>query len=222
MAVLVRERGVLTLEDAIRKMTSFPAQRLGIGDRGVLMAFRRPLQEGDIVETNDFSGVVQDVNLRTTVVRTFDGKDVLIPNKSVFQNPLVNYSRTPDLRVDLSCGVAYGDDLEKAERVAVAAVEGVMARDPARPVELFYEAFGDSSINFTVRFWIAYRRQTDYLGARSEAVKRIKRAFDENGITIPFPIRTLDFGILGGEKLSEVLPDRWYQASSEGGEAALR
>ncbi len=183
---------------------------------GVLMAFRRPLENGDLVETNDFFGTVKDVNLRTTVLRTLDGKDVLIPNKAVFQNPIVNYSRTPDLRVDVGCGVSYGDDLEAAEQVAREAVSAVSARDTSRPVELFYEAFGDSSINFTVRFWIPFHRQPDYLGARSEAIKRIKRAFDEHGITIPFPIRTLDFGIVGGEKLSDVLPKRFYEERGDG------
>lgn len=173
---------------------------------GVMMAFRRPLQVNDVVETNEYSGVVEDVNLRTTIVRTFDGKHVLIPNSSVIQNPLVNYSRSPDLRVDLRCGVAYGDDLEAAERIAVSAVEGITERDPSRPVQLFWEEFGDSSINFVVVFWIMYRKQVDYLKARSAAIKRLKAAFDESGITIPFPIRTLDFGVVGGEKLNEVLP----------------
>lgn len=175
---------------------------------GVMMAFRRPLQIGDIVATNDFMGTVEDVNLRTTVLLTPDGKHAIIPNSSVFQNPIVNFSRSAELRVDLACGVAYGDDLEEAERLAVQAVEAVSSRDRRRDVELFYESFGDSSINFVVRFWIEYRGQKDFFAARSEAIKRLKRTFDENGITIPFPIRTLDFGVVGGVNLDEVLPNR--------------
>ncbi|MEX0599113.1 MAG: mechanosensitive ion channel family protein [Rhodothermales bacterium] len=77
-------------------------------------------------------------------------------------------------------------------------------RDTSTDVELYYDGFGDSSINFVVRFWIDYRNHSDYLGARSDAIKRIKKAFDENGITIPFPIRTLDFGVVGGVNLDEV------------------
>jgi small conductance mechanosensitive channel len=132
---------------------------------------------------------------------------VIIPNKDIFQNPLVNYSRNPVKRVDLACGVAYGDDLDKVERVAISAVEGLEQRKTDRDIGFFYEEFGGSSINFVVNFWIDYSAHGQFLSARSTAIKKLKRAFDENGITIPFPIRTLDFGVVGGEKLSDVLND---------------
>ncbi len=177
---------------------------------GILMSIRRPFTEGDIVKTNDYFGTVVDVNLRSTYLQTFQGQLVVIPNKEVFQSPLINYSKTQRQRIDLRCGVAYGDDLEQAEQVALEAVRSIDYRDQDRDVELYYEDFGDSSINFVVRFWIDFHKQTDFLKARSDAIKRIKRAFDENGITIPFPIRTLDFGVVGGEKLSEVLPQHLY------------
>ncbi len=177
---------------------------------GILMSIRRPFTEGDIVKTNDYFGTVVDVNLRSTYLQTFQGQLVVIPNKEVFQSPLINYSKTQRQRIDLRCGVAYGDDLEQAEQVALEAVRSIDYRDQDRDVDLYYEDFGDSSINFVVRFWIDFHKQTDFLRARSDAIKRIKRAFDENGITIPFPIRTLDFGVVGGEKLSEVLPQHLY------------
>ncbi|MEM9987520.1 MAG: mechanosensitive ion channel family protein, partial [Bacteroidota bacterium] len=72
-------------------------------------------------------------------------------------------------------------------------------------VEFYYQEFGSSSINFIVMFWIDFKKEGDYLSGKSEAIMRIKSAFDEAGITIPFPIRTLDFGIKGGEKLSSML-----------------
>lgn len=78
---------------------------------GVLMAFRRPIYIGDLIESNDFVGTVEEINLRTTVIRTADGKHVLIPNSEVLQNSIVNFSRSSELRVDLACGVSYGDDL---------------------------------------------------------------------------------------------------------------
>lgn len=177
---------------------------------GILISIRRPFKHGDIIESNDYFGTVHDVNLRTTIVRTFQGQQVIIPNKDIFQNPLVNYSKTTQRRVDLRCGVAYGDNLDEAERVAVDAVKGA---GDVQDVELFYEEFGDSSINFVLRFWVNFEKQTDFLGARSRAIKQLKDAFDERGITIPFPIRTLDFGVVGGEKLSEVLPQQFYAQS---------
>ncbi len=183
---------------------------------GIFLSIRRPFQEGDLIETNDYFGSVQEINLRATHVRTPQGQIVIIPNKEVFQNAIINYSRTRKRRVDLECGVAYGDDLEVARRVAVEAVEGGEVRDESRAVELFYNEFGGSSINFVVRFWIDFEaKQADYLAAQSEAVIRLKRAFDGAGITMPFPVRTLDFGVVGGINLNEVLPPSLYEQNGE-------
>ena len=177
---------------------------------GVLMAVRRPFELDDIIETNDHMGVVEELSLRSTLIRTFQGQVVMIPNKDIFGNPLVNYSTKRQRRVDLGCGVAYGDDLEKARDIAIKAIEKLELRDSSRDVELFYNEFGGSSINFTLRFWVDFGKQTDFLHAQSEAIIALKRAFDEGGITIPFPIRTLDFGVVGGEPLAEAVPDKWF------------
>lgn len=172
---------------------------------GVLLLTRRPFGANDVIKTNDFMGTVVDIDLRATVLRTFEGQLVTIPNSEVLQKPIVNFTASGQRRVDIPVGVSYGDDLVKARKVAVAAVEQITYRDTSRPVELFYEGFGDSSINFTLRFWIDFRTQPDFLLARSDAVMNIKAAFDANEITIPFPIRTLDFAKVGGETLSEVI-----------------
>jgi small conductance mechanosensitive channel len=176
---------------------------------GIILNIRNQFTEGDIIESGDFMGVVERVQLRATALRTFPGQRVLIPNAQVFKNPIVNYSQSGKRRVDISVGVAYGDDLAKARRTAVAAVEALAHRDRARDVELYYEGFGDSSINFQLRFWIDFRSQKDFLRARSDAIEAIKSAFDEAGITIPFPIRTLDFagGAVGGQGLGEALAE---------------
>ena len=118
---------------------------------------------------------------------------------------MINFSTTGKRRIDLGVGVSYGDDLDKARQLALEAVEAIPDRDPEGEVELFYQEFGSSSIDFVVRFWIDFQRQSQYLKARSEAVMAIKKAFDAHGITIPFPIRTLDFGIVGGERLADTL-----------------
>ncbi len=175
---------------------------------GILIAIRQPFELDDVVETNDYVGTIESVSLRSTSVRTFQGQIVLIPNKDIFGNPIVNYSATRKRRVDLSCGVAYGDDLEKARDLAIRAVESIEYLDTSKEVQLFYTEFGDSSINFNVRFWIDFKKQVDYLRAQSDAIMKIKKSYDDNGITIPFPIRTLDFGVVGGEKLAEALPPK--------------
>jgi small conductance mechanosensitive channel len=175
---------------------------------GIYLSIQHPFRPGHLIQSKDFLGIVERVRLRWTELRSQQGQVVLIPNKQVFENPITNYSTTGMRRVDLELGVSYGDDLDKVRRVAVQAVEKVSARKPDTDVELFFEEFGESSINLVVRFWIGFTsKQADYLQARSEAIERLKRAFEENGITIPFPIRTLDFGARSGEKLSEVLEE---------------
>ena len=175
---------------------------------GVIMAVQRPIRTGELVKTGDHIGVVQHIDLRTTEIRNMQGLQVIVPNKDIFQSPLVNYSRNGSRRVDLTVGVSYGDDLEQVERVTIAAVKGMDELLPDHEVELFYSDFGDSSINFTVRFWIKATSNKHYQDMRSRAIKAIKAAYDKEGITIPFPIRTLDFGIKGGEKLDAMLGER--------------
>ncbi|MCA9514891.1 MAG: mechanosensitive ion channel family protein, partial [Myxococcales bacterium] len=172
---------------------------------GVLLAINRPFEVGDLIESADFKGRVEQITLRWTQGRSLDGQVVFLPNKEVFENPITNYNRAPDRRVAVEIGVAYGDDLEKAEQIALSAVEKLGIHKPERPLELFYTAFGDSSINFVLRFWVE-SSQHAWLAARSAAIKAVKVAFDDAGITIPFPIRTLDFGVVGGEPLREALP----------------
>ncbi|WP_207420690.1 mechanosensitive ion channel family protein [Desertivirga brevis] len=170
---------------------------------GIVMSFTRPIEIGDLVKVKDYMGTVESIRLRDSIIRTFQGQTVYIPNKEIFQNPIENFTKFKKRRLDLLVGVSYGDDLEKVKKVALAAVQSVSHRSEKDPVELFYEEFSDSSINFSLRIWLNSTQQPVYLEARSQAVMFIKTAFDANNITIPFPIRTLDFGIKGGEKLSD-------------------
>ncbi len=172
---------------------------------GILLAVRKPFVHGDLIETNGSFGAVRDVNLRTTILNTPQGQIVLIPNREVFTNKVINYTHLGHRRVDLPVGVSYAEDLEQVREVAVAAISEVSSRNPKHETELLFDAFGDSSINLTVRFWIDFHHQVDYRKARSEAIVRIHQAFGREGISIPFPIRTLDFGITGGEPLSAML-----------------
>jgi|SRR6056297_167646 len=172
---------------------------------GVILSIRHPFGIGDIISTNDYYGTVTKLNLRNTILRTVTGQIVYIPNKKVFENPLENFTSTGERRIDLSCGVSYGDDLEKARDVATQAVNKLEHIQSEKGIEFYFEEFGDSSINFKIRFWVAFSKNPDFWNARSEAIIAITKAFDENDIMIPFPIRTLDFGIKGGEKLDGML-----------------
>lgn len=172
---------------------------------GVILSIRHPFGIGDIISTNDYYGTVTKLNLRNTILRTVTGQIVYIPNKKVFENPLENFTATGERRIDLSCGVSYGDDLEKVRDVATKAVEELEHVQTEKGVEFYFEEYGGSSINFKIRFWVAFSKNPDFWSARSEAIIAITKAFDENDIMIPFPIRTLDFGIRGGEKLDAML-----------------
>jgi small conductance mechanosensitive channel len=174
---------------------------------GIYISFKQPFGLGDIIETtHGHMGKVIDINLRVTKVRLFDGPVVYVPNKYLFQDYFINYTITGKRRFRLECGVSYGDDLEKVERVAIEALESIPSRLKSEDVTIHWKEFGSSSINFSVNVWMEYdREQSDYITTRNESIKALKKAFDENDITIPFPIRTLDFGIKGGEHLREEL-----------------
>lgn len=175
---------------------------------GVIMAVQRPIRTGELVEAAGHLGVVKHIDLRTTELRNMQGIQVIIPNKEIFQNPLLNYTRNGIRRVDLSVGISYGDDLEKVERVTIEAVKSIRDLVPDKDVELFYTEFGNSSINYELRFWIEATSNKHYNDMRSRAIMAIKSAYDKEDIMIPFPIRTLDFGIKGGEKLDAMLGGR--------------
>lgn len=183
---------------------------------GIILSIRHPFGIGDIIETNDYFGTVSKLNLRNTVLRTVTGQIVFIPNKKVFENPLENYTSTGFRRIDLSCGISYGDDLEKARKIATEAVDKIENVLSERGIEFFYDEFGSSSINFKIRFWVNFAKNPDFWSARSEAIIAISKAFDENDIMIPFPIRTLDFGIRGGEKLNTMIGTHKDGNSEEG------
>ncbi len=172
---------------------------------GIIIAVQKPFRVGDMIETNDYDGVIERITLRTIDIRQVTGELVKLPNKMVFENPVTNFSVRGTRRVDLSVGVSYAEDLEQVQKVVINALQDVKNRVNTRDIEVMYYEFGDSSINFKARFWITYSRQVDYVSAKSDAIIKIKRAFDEADILIPFPIRTLDFAIKGGEKLNEQL-----------------
>lgn len=171
---------------------------------GIIIALKRPVRLDDIVESNDEIGVVKELNLRSTIIRNFQGQDIFIPNKSVLYNKIINYSRSEMRRLDLKVGISYGDDLEKVKKVTLEAISDLNNLDTTKDQYLWFEEFGGSSINFTLALWMNDVNQAKFRTFRSDAIIAIKKAYDANDIMIPFPIRTLDFGIKGGEKLNEM------------------
>jgi small-conductance mechanosensitive channel len=184
---------------------------------GVIIAVRKPFTVGDVIESNDYFGTIERINLRTVDIRQVTGELVKLPNRKVFEAALINFTHYGIRRIDLDVGISYGEDLERVQRIVKEAVKGIRGQVDSKEVEVVYHEFGDSSINFKARFWIKYSRQFDYVEAKSDAIIKIKKAFDKNNIMIPFPIRTLDFGIKGGEKLNAHLSDLSKQLPSNNG-----
>lgn len=160
---------------------------------GILMAFRHEFRQGDIIRSNDFFGKVTRITLRSTHLRQFSGEEVIVPNKDVFSNPLVNMTTNGGRRVEVAVGVAYGSDLELVERATREAIETVPGRDEDKGTDVLFTGFGGSSVDLVARFWVPYTSQLDYLKAQSAAIVAIHTVYESHDIDIPFPIRTLRF-----------------------------
>ncbi|MDO6489976.1 MAG: mechanosensitive ion channel family protein [Cellulophaga sp.] len=160
---------------------------------GVVLSFRKKIEIGNWIETNGYSGEVMDINLNSLVLKEFDNNLVVIPNKTIIENPFKNYSLTTRMRIVVSCGVGYESDLEQVQKLTKEAVGSLYKNDDDSEIEFYYTEFGDSSINFICRFWVDAENAKNKLDAKSVAIKAIKKHFDANDINIPFPIRTLEF-----------------------------
>jgi small conductance mechanosensitive channel len=108
---------------------------------GIFISFRRPVHIGDIVKIKDYMGKVEEINLRDTVIRTFQGQMVIIPNKDVFQSPIENFTLLGKRRIDLTIGVSYSDDLDKVENITLQAVKDIYGLCTEEQVTLFYKEF---------------------------------------------------------------------------------
>lgn len=157
---------------------------------GVVIVVNTPFKIGDIIRTSDVHGFVRGVKLRSTRIQTFDGRDVLVPNKNVLQNILINETKNGERRIGISVGVDYMSDLRAVQSIAQKAVTHLHNKED-REIEILFSAFGDSAIQLNIFYWIDLSKDLDYLTAISEGVIAIQEAFNKNNINMPFPVRTL-------------------------------
>lgn len=151
---------------------------------GVMILGLRPFRIGDAVDIGGTVGAVEDVGLFVTKMRTFEGVPVFMPNGRIWGNEIKNFSRAERRRFDLTVGVGYGDDLDRALGVLgqVVAAEPRVLADPAPLIKV--TALGASSVDLLVRVWTL---PADFLEAQMDLTKAVKVRFDAEGITIPFP-----------------------------------
>ncbi|MFW6003421.1 MAG: mechanosensitive ion channel family protein [Halanaeroarchaeum sp.] len=159
---------------------------------GVFIYTDRPFKIGDWIEWDDNSGIVEDISLRVTRVRTFDNELLTVPNSTLTDDVLKNPVAHGKLRLQFLFGIGYDDDIDKATEIIVEeadAHDGIMD-DPGVTVRV--TELGDSYVGLKSRFWIEDPSRSDFVKTKSEYVQSVKERFDEAGIDIPYPIRTLD------------------------------
>ena len=151
---------------------------------GVMIIVFRPFNKGDFVEVSGASGVIDNINIFSTTMTTTDNKEIIIPNGSILESNITNYSARDTRRVDMVFGISYDDDLRKAKQILqeiIAADTRVLA-DPEPVIAL--SELADSSVNFIVRPWV---KADDYWGVMWGTTEAVKLKFDEAGISIPYP-----------------------------------
>jgi len=157
---------------------------------GLILLVRQPFDIGDSVEVAGHAGTVLEVTTRDTVLKTWDGEMVILPNLEVFANPLINYSDLPNRRRTIRIGLGYEEDVSRATKVFLEAMEGVdgVLVDPAPT--LLAEELSDSTLGLAARFWV--NQQThDLFGVHSAVVQTLKEVAEQEGIDLPYPIQTV-------------------------------
>ncbi len=151
---------------------------------GVLLVIFKPFKLGDFVEGGGVMGVVEEIGIFTTVLKTPDNKKIIVPNSKITGGNIVNYSAEDKRRVDLVVGVSYEDNLDKVRRVLqdIIAADNRILEDPAPTIGV--AELADSSVNFAVRPWVKTADYWDVFFALNET---IKKRFDAEGISIPYP-----------------------------------
>jgi len=151
---------------------------------GFMLLIFRPFKAGDFVETAGTSGIIESIGIFSTKLYTGDNKEVIIPNGSIYSSNIINYSSRRTRRIDMTFSVSYEDDIRLAKDIIskVLAEEERILKDPAPDVAV--GELAASSVNFVVRPWV---KSEDYWSVRFSINEKIKIAFDEHKITIPFP-----------------------------------
>lgn len=164
---------------------------LGHFAAGVLILLFKPYKTGDLVKIQGHTGVVDEIQIFNTVLRTPDNQKVILPNATVTSGPIVNISGQGEIKVVMSYGIGYSDNIDKAKQVIQQVADACPHVIHEKPVDIFVEELGGSSVNFAVRPWAKSEHYWDVFFYMQE---NIKKAFDEEGIGIPY--NTMDVNII--------------------------
>jgi small conductance mechanosensitive channel len=157
---------------------------------GVILLIQQPFEVEDVIETDQFIGTILAINMRTTEMKTVDGRIVIIPNAAILSNPITNYTRAEFRRVELPVGVSYDSDPAVARQVVLEAIQNVPGLVGEPEPSVIFHTFGGSSIDMSAYFWVDTSK-TNPFSAKDAAFELVKAALDKKGIEIPFPITTV-------------------------------
>jgi small-conductance mechanosensitive channel len=157
---------------------------------GLLLLYRQPFNLGEIVQVSDYKGKIKEINVRDTVIETFDGELVIIPNREVFENPIINYTHTRLRRRTVMIGLGYEEDSDRAIDIFMSAIQSVSGVEEEPAPTIRAEELGDSALMLAALFWID-QQENDLLEVHSEVLKAIKVAAEKNHINLPYPVQTI-------------------------------
>ncbi|MBW6518610.1 MAG: mechanosensitive ion channel family protein [ANME-2 cluster archaeon] len=190
-ALNVEPSSILVAGSVVGFIIGFASQNI-VGNMvsGLFLMTERPIKVGNIVNIDGNSGTVEDITLISTIIRTYDGLYVRIPNQTVFTTTITNYVANVARRFDYVVGIRYNDDADKAIEIIKNIIEDhpFTLKNPS-PV-VFVDNLGDNAVNIVVRIWAP---STDWYGAKTELLWIMKKTLEENGMEIAFPQRTLWF-----------------------------
>ena len=155
---------------------------------GVMILIFRPFEVGQAISVSGISGSVVEIGLFTTTFKTFDGLAIVAPNACIWGNEITNFNTNDTRRLDITVGIGYDDDMDKAIEVLFKMLndDERVLKDPAP--EVMVSELGDSSVNLIVRSWIT---RENFWSAKWDLTKRTKEVLDKNEINIPFPQRDI-------------------------------
>ena len=166
-------------------------QTLGTVIAGFVLMFDRPFEIGDWIEVDDEEGIVTDISIVNTRLQSFDGEYIMIPNDLISSSMVTNRSKRGRLRIEVDVGVDYSTDVERAAEIARAEVEDLDESLTAPSPQVITKEFADSAVVLGVRFWIDNPSARRFSKSKTAAIHAIKRAFEDEGIKIPYPQREL-------------------------------
>lgn len=151
---------------------------------GVILILFKPFKVGDFIDAQGYMGTVNEIQIFNTILKTVDNKTIIIPNGPLSTGPMTNFSTEPRRRVDFTFGIGYSDDIDKAKGIIKSLVDADerILKDPEPFIAV--SELADSSVNFAVRTWV---EAPNYWGVFFDMTENVKKSFDKEGVSIPFP-----------------------------------